>query len=120
MLLPILDSFLDIPQELIPKLSSLDLELLSLPLVDLGHKDRQDLGTEAPRYLEQVIEEEAGHSAALNRFEAFLENKIDTYHRDRNDPNLDDSLRDAVPLAMYQPWGWFKELKRRGSARLGM
>lgn len=94
---PLLDDFIDMATEEVPRHSSLGIDLLP-NRSDLTPLSLQDIlqnppGIDPRRMDEQVLSEPPGHRNAIARFRHFVSEQIDTYDNDRNDPLLDGTSR---------------------------
>lgn len=97
-LMPIVDDFLDLCDERVPRLSSLGTETSPATVADLDGMEAVLPGTPPARAVEQRIRERSGTAAAMEAFEDFLQRRLDRYAEDRNDPNLDGGSRMSAAL----------------------
>jgi len=108
-----IDKYLNLPDEVKLKESSLDLEFNSIDLENpkdiVGDLDvNQDI--------KEVEEFKGGRSEALDRIDRFLEGKIERYPEESNDPNKDvlSGLSPYLHFGQISPVYVAKRVKERG------
>ncbi len=98
-----------------PRLSSLDLKFESL---DLGDISRLVCGLKIDTSVGPVSELKSGTREAKRLLTAFLRDKLDRYHHDRNDPNLDSTsnLSPYLHFGQVSPLYVALKVRRAGGA----
>lgn len=98
---PLIDGYLEEPEERVPRRPSLGLDLPRAWVPHLAELDRLEAvppGTPPSRWEEQTIRELPGHQEARRIFEDFLDRRLEGYEEDRNDPTKDGSSRLSAAL----------------------